>query len=243
MSNDDPYRSTEPVSQEPTGDRTEELPAADPARARTHSHRPHEFERPLQPRPAQHGAAPTDPGYASDNGYQAPPAYATAPVGEKKYGGLLPALAAGLVAAGLTIVLGQSAEQISRHGGKWGSWLGTVAAYFDARQYTMQFRLDTSAELVAAVVVGVGTALLTLVATLGAGRAAARGLLFFAVWGITAIAASVAAVAGGWTSGTVRFEPNDVAGSAMYGAFWGVVVGWIPALFAVVLRVGRQRRY
>lgn len=238
-----------------TGDRTEELPIGrfaeggrppenEPAPdARTHSHQPREFARQPLPRPdtagpgpAYEGGVPAAPAYAGGPGH----GYPAVPVEQRTYGAFLPSLAAGLVAAGLTVALGQSVNTIARHGGEWGSSLGLVAGYFDARGYATRFRLDSSAELVAALVVGVGTLLLTLLAAASVRRVGARGLLFFAVWGIVSICAAAAAIAGTWTANSVAFRGFEMTNSALYGALWGVLVGWIPALFAVVLRVGRQ---
>ncbi len=161
--------------------------------------------------------------------------------GERKYGTFLPALVAGVLAAGLTIVLGFSAESLARARNQWVSSLGIISGYFDARQYTTQFRFDSTAQFAAATVVGLVTVLLTLLAALSATRAAARGLIFFAVWGIVAIGASLAAIAGPAASGTLRSQPFEVTYGAMYGALWGVVFGWIPALGAAVTRIGRRR--
>lgn len=245
MTTEDPYRRTDPAA---TGDSTEELPAGgrQPG-VGNHLRTRSDFPSPPRSRPEGFSGQPADaPGYGDPRGGTAPASgygagYGAAPVAEKRYGPFLPALAAGLVAAALTIVLGQSATSISRTGNQWTSALGTIAAYFDARRYTTQFRLDTGAELAAAVVVGLGTLLLTLIATLGAGRAAARGLLLFAVWGIVTISAAAAAVVGAEVAGSIRTQAFDITSSAMYGALWGVVVGWVPALFAVLLRVGRRR--
>ncbi|GAB3585366.1 hypothetical protein [Calidifontibacter terrae] len=234
MSTDDPYRS----SQSFEGDRTEELPASREPElgARTHSHERNEFPPPMTARPAQQ-ATPMD-GPVGALGPYAPPL-----AGEKNYGALLPALAAGLVGAGLTLVLGQTASSMNTRGGEWGSALRELAVFYDVRGYATTLKASTSAELVAALVIGVGCFVLTVLAAVSVRRVAARGLLFFAVWGIVAISATAAALAGSWVSaGSIRYHASELLAGATYGGLWGVVFGWIPALFAVVLRVGRRRQ-
>lgn len=200
----------------------------------------------------------------SDEAYQRPaaPYGAGGPVGrepvptyvpqtQKKYSAVLPAVAASVVTALIALIPGLLYRNDTRPPTNrylWDAWYH--ASFYDLWHY--QFRRSPEPEhwpfVVAVVSLAAVTFVLVLLALLAHSRHGGRGLLFFAVWGIVALAGTAASLAS--TVASIGLELVGRAGaeeallrSIDFGAGFGVRFGWLPALAAVALRIGRVRRY
>lgn len=158
----------------------------------------------------------------------------------RKYGGFLPAVAAAVVAVAIALVpglLARNGTQPPRGVVGWDLW--SHATFYDYVDMARNFGAGGTGALVGAcVTLGIGVFVLVLLALATQRGHAARGLTFFAVWGITvlcaAAASALAARIAGATHAQLLLQYADI------GAGFGVRFGWLAALAAVLLRVGRR---
>ncbi len=225
-------------------DRTQEIPPM-PAGAPAPQPGP---QPPPQGRPAGPPAGPQQGG--PPPGWRPAPAPQYAPPGmapmgrvAKAYNPFLPALAAGIITAGLTVGLGKAAMSLVRQGNEALGVVGWLSAYFDIRRVqTFAADIPTSHVVVAAAVSAVVVLVLTLLAAATTRCSGARGLIFFAVWGITGLGSAVASLVVGIAMEGMELNFTGFVTMVNPAAGWGIVLGWIPALAAVALRIGRAAK-
>lgn len=202
-------------------------------------------------------------GGAASGGYaSATPGYAQRPAGRigtepvpgpyaantvRRYGAFLPALAAAVVAvviAAIPGIMSRNGARPPRSRFAWDLWYH--ASFYDYYGLMRTFRADGTSQLVGGLLtLGVVVFVLTLIALTTQRRHAARGLTLFAVWGITTVAGAVASAVAVYAtdSGLMTSGARGIQVASQYadiGAGFGLRFGWLVALAAVLLRIGRR---
>lgn len=162
---------------------------------------------------------------------------ATAEPVVRRYGPVLPAVVAAIAAALIALVpsLMQRNGVRPPSGDLWATLWGH-ATFFNLSAAVGSFRASSTGEL--ALVVGtlaVVTFIVVVLAMSSLRTVPGRAALFFATWGAVMLAG---AAAGGASVRTSNFVV--ITGIIDTGASFGLWFGWIPALVAVLVRVGRR---
>lgn len=241
---DEPGRPSVDIGKRGPGDsvdRTQEIPPMRPGAPAPRPTPPQGGPGGPPPGPQQPGPPPGwRPGPPPQYG---PPGMAAPGPRVKAYGPILPALAAGIVTAGLTFGLGKAAMSLMRQGNDVLGVIGWTSIYFDYRRaQTFASDVPTSHALVAAGISGFLVLVLTMLAALSTRRSGARGLLFFAVWGISGLASGIASLVVGITMEGMDLNFPGFITMVNPAGGWGLLLGWIPALAAIALRIGRPAK-
>lgn len=193
------------------------------------------YSGPAQPRPTYGAGGPV--------GREPVPAADGHGTGEKRFGAFLPALAAAVTTVAVAGIAGLMIRNDVRPGGSdVVRDLWSHATFFDQMSWAYDGK-PASALIFGLVLAVLGLVVFigTLLALAGSRRSASRGALFFAVWGLVAIAGSIAGVL--TTFAVNRDLSARITQLIDLGAGFGIRYGWIPALVAVLLRIGRTKRY